>query len=721
MPGWMMHACCCAGAVVLALAVTETQARPAPPGAMELVSGLAQHHTSLFDAPQRTELDELHRRMREADHQRRHARRAEARQEGESRFAEASHEALALLERCPRLIRVAIRDGGVHVEREDGPLVLSADRGGMLMRIEASGEGLHCTVHQYSLATHNGPVMPVGLGAHGTTWALVTLTEIPVQRTHLRVHFVRDGQPRLEWPVDVVAPGFGRLKVTILSDDTGSPTPAMVRLTSKTDGTDRRPSNALEFAPQFDNQGNPGNRRRSLYPGRLGGEFWVVPGPIDMMVPPGEWDIAIGRGVEHAGVFDTFTVTSGATVEKTYRPRRWVEMRKLGWYSGDDHVHCQILSDDDAERLMAWVQAEDLHVANVVKMGDIYRTWFEQRGWGPDYRVIDNDYILSPGQECPRTHEQLGHTIQMNTRGMVRDPDRYYLYDWVFDNVREQGGLTGYAHVLNGGFHVYRDMTMNIAKGKIDFVEIMQFAQLGTDLFYDFLNMGFRMTAAAGSDVPWGGTVGEVRLYAHVEEEPFTADAWFEAVRRGRTFVTNGPMIELTVDEAIPGDEITVRADRRLRVRARTWGHRDRVRPVRLDIVRHGDMIRSVTPDADDAYELTTEFEIDADHGCWIAARAEGHQGEHAHTSPVYVIREGFRFWKFEALDGLFEQRMAHLAQIEQIVAEAKRRHATGELERDHDRTQLAIQGDELLKRVAAARAIYDDLRQVAERERDRR
>ena len=38
----------------------------------------------------------------------------------------------------------------------------------------------------------------------------------------------------------------------------------------------------------------------------------------------------------------------------------------------------------------------------------------------------------------------------------------------------------------------------------------------------------------------------------------FSADAWFDAFRRGRTFVTNGPMVELQVEDALPGDEIVV-------------------------------------------------------------------------------------------------------------------------------------------------------------------
>jgi hypothetical protein len=88
-------------------------------------------------------------------------------------------------------------------------------------------------------------------------------------------------------------------------------------------------------------------------------------------------------------------------------------MRKRGWWSGDDHVHCRILSDEDARHLMAWVQAEDIHLANIVKMGDIYRTYFEQRGFGPTYRVVDGEFVLTPGQECPRTHDQIGHALAM--------------------------------------------------------------------------------------------------------------------------------------------------------------------------------------------------------------------------------------------------------------------------------------------------------------------
>jgi regulator of replication initiation timing len=84
----------------------------------------------------------------------------------------------------------------------------------------------------------------------------------------------------------------------------------------------------------------------------------------------------------------------------------------------------------------------------------------------------------------------------------------------------------------------------------------------------------------------------------------------------------------------------------------------------------------------------------------------------------VYVVREGLRFWKFDALDALFERRMTSLAEVEQIVADACHDNAEGKLENDRYRKQLARQGDALLERVGQARKLYQELKRVEETER---
>ncbi|MCW5553999.1 MAG: CehA/McbA family metallohydrolase [Verrucomicrobiae bacterium] len=700
------------------LASGAESAATVPPGAVEFAGRLARQHWELFDLEARAALEAINRELREAQQQLDRVRDAEARRRATERASAAANRLLEQVKSSPHLVRVDL-SAPRPTFTPGGPIEMPEDAGALLFEVMAGGEGVGYSGATFDLSLPPGEssLATLEVGANGTTYALLGLERLPFGRTTLAVEFRRSGQPAVRLPLDVTTPPPGRLKLTVLSDDTGKPAPAMVQLLSRRDGGVRQPANGIEFGLQFDKQGKPSGARNANLPG-LADPFWCVPGPFDMTLPPGDWRIGVRRGVEHELVFEEVTIKSGETLERTYRPGRWVDMRQRGWWSGDDHVHGRILSDADARNLMAWIQAEDIHLANIVKMGDIYRTYFEQRGFGPNYRVQDGEFVLSPGQECPRTHDQIGHTLAMNITSMVRNTDRYFLYDEVFDAVHAQGGLSGYAHINSGIFHVHRDMTLNVPRQKVDFAEILQFNQLGTDLYYDFLNLGCKLTASSGSDVPWGGTVGEVRVYACLESKPFSADAWFEAFGRGRTFTTSGPMIEFRVDDALPGDEIRLKADQKLRIRARAWGDPKRMSPVKLEIVRHGEVIRAAESGDATKPEVELDFTVDAGFGCWIAARARGGDGTSAHTTPVYVVREGLRFWKMDGLDELFARRQNSLEQIEQLVADARRFNTAGKLENDRYRKQLALQGGLLLQRVAQARLLYEELKRTAEAER---
>lgn len=702
--------------------LTRGDAPPLPSGFVEFAGRLAHNHWYLFGPKRRAELDALNRELRESDQQVRRAGDDATRNAAAERRSQAAERLLELVRTNPRLIRLDLT-ASRPVFVPSGPIELPGDTGALLFEVNAGGGDLRFSAGTADLSLPPGEssLVPVEAAAQGVTYALAGLEHVPVARTTLRVEVRRPGLPPFQLPLDVTTPAPGRLRLTMLSDDTGQPTPAMARLMWRVDGLQRRPANGIEFAPQFDSQGHASGVRAANLPGPLGVHFWCVPGPFEMALAPGVWQIGVRRGVEHEVVFEDVTIRSGELTVKTLRPRRWVDMRKRGWWSGDDHVHTRILSDDDARNVMAWTQAEDVHLANIVKMGDIYRTYFEQRGFGPAFRVVDGEYVLAPGQECPRTHDQIGHTLAMNITAMVRDPEKYFLYDTVFDAVHAQGGLTGYAHVNSGMFHVHRDMSLNVPRAKVDFVEILQFNQLGTDLYYEFLNLGCKLTASAGSDVPWGGTIGEVRAYAYLGRQPFSADNWFKAFSRGRTFTTSGPMLEFRVDDALPGDELVVKSNRKLRVRARAWGDPKRMAPMKLEVVRHGEIIREVESRDPDKPEAKLDFTMEAGDGFWIAARARAGDGTSAHTTPVYVIREGLRFWKFDGLEALLAKREESLRQIEGLIAEAKRLNAEGRLETDRYRKQLALQGDALLERVKLARGIYADFRRTAEKERHQR
>jgi hypothetical protein len=164
-----------------------------------------------------------------------------------------------------------------------------------------------------------------------------------------------------------------------------------------------------------------------------------------------------------------------------------------------------------------------------------------------------------------------------------------------------------------------------------------------------------------------------------------------------------------------------VKSDKPLRVKARVWGDPGASMPSKLEIVRNGEAIKTIEPAAPGQAELKVEFDVDPAQGFWIAARAEGADGSRAHTTPVYVVKPGLRFWKFDALEALIAKRLASLDEIEAVVKERTEKAARGESETSPGDKQLAQQGPELLKRVAAARQIYEDLRAVADQERPRR
>ena len=297
----------------------------------------------------------------------------------------------------------------------------------------------------------------------------------------------------------------------------------------------------------------------------------------------------------------------------------------------------------------------------------------------------------------------------MNTQSFVRDTSKYYLYDTVFDEVHKQGGLSGHAHVNRDLFFVHRDMSLNIPQHKIDFAEILQFGRLGTDLYYEFLNLGYRLTASAGSDLPWGGTIGEVRVYARLGAQAFSADNWFEAFRKGRTFVSNGPMLELEVEGARPGDTLELDRDRPVRVRAKLLANPD-TGAGKLELIAHGEVIESVNASRAKQGELVMDVSVPVKGGVWLALRGTAADGSLAHTTPVYIARKGLRFWKAAEVEPLIEKQLKRLGEIEMIVANAREEVDAGAAPALTEILELAKQGDQLLERVERAKGLYASL-----------
>lgn len=176
----------------------------------------------------------------------------------------------------------------------------------------------------------------------------------------------------------------------------------------------------------------------------------------------------------------------------------------------------------------------------------------------------------------------------------------------------------GFAHFSWNGCSLPRGFPWYVTTEGIDFVELLQFSRINTLDYYDYLNLGFRLAAAAGSDVPWGSTIGEVRTFVHTGNT-LDLDRWFANLEAGHTFVSNGPALDFTVNGQPPGSEI--RANRRglVKVHVRAWGHEKVGLPELLELVSNDGVLHELRRGEGGSSELRLDVEVDTTHSKWLA------------------------------------------------------------------------------------------------------
>jgi hypothetical protein len=458
--------------------------------------------------------------------------------------------------------------------------------------------------------------------------------------------------------------------------------------------------------------------------------FWVAPqlawpstnrqafyvrGTYEAAVPAGSYQLVVTKGPEYRAHTATIEVKAGQTSTVAVPLQRYIDQRARGWYSGDTHLH---LMRDVTDDLDVWgqVAAEDVHVGNLLEMGNIVTTHFRQPAWGQAGRFERDGHMIASGQEDPRT-TQRGHTIHHNLqRPFHLEKDEFFSYHKVFDASHTQGGVSGYAH-YGQLFNGRRGLALDVPFGLVDFIEVLQGGRLDTAAWYPFLDLGFKVSPAAGSDYPYFGPSlpGAERYYVKLDRA-FDADAWYESFRAGHVFVTNGPMLDFTINGQPMGAEIRVAKGARLEIAAAAQLNPDIDRLGRIELVVHGDVVAAQPANGQD--RVTLRKDLVADRSMWIAVRAYGARevppqgqpqgmGPVAHSAPIYVVVDGQPFWKTTAVAERVKEQRQHLQDLLSAPVDPM-----GDLEAwetvDVLSRQWERQRQQLRPRVAEADAKYD-------------
>ena len=381
--------------------------------------------------------------------------------------------------------------------------------------------------------------------------------------------------------------------------------------------------------------------RQAWLDGQNGHVFTYTPlgGELQFEMPAGEYHIEAARGFEYvptpwAGTFAAGQVTF---LDLTLQPVSGPSFE--GWHSGDHHFHLnyggQVLLAPDA--LVPMMHGEDLDVATPLS-ANLHT------------RRIDENYfawtrpeppLIQFGQEI-RSHF-LGHTGHIGVSAL------YWPWYWgpgypvygqddrsnagALQETRRQGGVTTYVHPVTvrtpfGGetpVGIPLELVSDAVLGDVDTIELacLWSDELGTaDAWYRLLNVGVPIAPSAGTDamVDFFRTmaIGTTRVYVRVPQ-PLTMDRYLAGLRAGRSFVTNGPLLQFTAGGGEPGDVIKPAAG------PTAWQLQvaSAVPFERVEVLVNGRVVWTgdgLTQPGAQTYEGT----LTAPAGGWIAARVHG-------------------------------------------------------------------------------------------------
>jgi hypothetical protein len=492
----------------------------------------------------------------------------------------------------------------------------------------------------------------------------------------------------------------GSLALRVVGESREADTPLMARIAIRHEG-------GRFHAP-------PGALYR-LFRGDL--HFYATGAALDL--PAGDYRVSAAHGPEFLAAAEACTVVPGRTTHLTITLRRWTDPRARGWYSGESHIHANYGYGpwyNSPATMLEQCAGEDLRVANFMVAnsdgGGVFdREYFRGR---PD-ALSDDRTLLYWNEEFRSTI--WGHMTLLNLEHLVEPIYTGFLHTaqpWdapsnadIADLTHDQDGLANYTHPAQpvddpyAGPYSAKALPMDVALGKIDSIDVMGTNhEANVPVWYRLLNCGFRIPASAGTDCFLNRITsrlpGSDRAYVRVEGE-FSYRRWIEGLKAGRSFVTNGPMLELTVDGRGLGETVRVEAGTTVRLRGRATA----AFPLeRVEVIRNGEVVATEKAEGDGRSIAVDAAQTVARSG-WIALRAsapgsreEQRAPAYAHTSAITIEVPG------KPVEARAEAAY-FLAWLDRLAADIERRNRIPERSRAH------IQGQ-----IAAARRVYERLQQ---------
>ena len=399
----------------------------------------------------------------------------------------------------------------------------------------------------------------------------------------------------------------------------------------------------------------------------VGDRIFHSKGAFTVELPVGEATMTTVAGFERAVDTAKVVVRANEVTLVTVRMKRLTDLSARGWYSGSTHVHMNYAGNlhNTLENLMMMSAAEDQDIVNeqiANKDNRILDYQYFVKGGGA-HPLSTRDRVLVVGQEYRPPF--YGHVFMFGMRDHLMSPfttgyegtaieSLYPSNTDMLRKARAQGATVGYVHAFAGeqdpiesGLGGAKGFMVDAALGTTDAVEWSGAGRGSFAPWYAVLNNGFRVTAVGGEDsissMHASKLVGSSRTYVFTGQRELTMEAWFEGLRGGHAFVTNGPLVGLTVNGRGPGEDVALPAGGGT-VEVSGWVQ-SIVSLQEVLLVSNGQVVERI-PLAGDRLSLSFTRSLPVTRSGWYHLRAEGAPGERfpidaeyaqGFTNPVWV------------------------------------------------------------------------------------
>ena len=380
-----------------------------------------------------------------------------------------------------------------------------------------------------------------------------------------------------------------------------------------------------------------------------GTPFFFADGEFEVQVGRGRTDVLVERGTEYRPRRVTVETPEAGVAEVEIALERWHRPQASNWYPGNTHIHYDEKETRPDERLGVDCSVEGYNVT-CVSVLDRRQLPYASNKYpiGVMNEFTTAHHVLDIGEENRHYGEKspwgfgYGHVMFLNIRNLVQPVSRGHILSAQFDpdypplcfccdDARDQGGLVIWCHNGRG-----MEAPVAAALGKLDAFNLFDpfWMDPEYDLWYKLLNCGLRLPASTGTD--WF-VCSNNRVYVQVEGE-FSYEAWIDGMKKGRTYVTNGPAVDMAVNGAGLGSTLLLDGGGRLEVEVTFDSHYP---VVAAEVVADGAVVHRQAFPAGERTG-TVRCELAAERDGWVAARLWGDardsfdQAVYAHTSPTY-------------------------------------------------------------------------------------